>query len=220
MTFANDLHQPGSRSPITRPIVLAVEGRDMFGFFLELLRGLGLDQKVELRNFGGVGDLPVYLEALASLKRFETVVSIGIARDCEADPHAAFESVKSALGNAGLPQPRRVGELASGPPQTVVILLPDADSPGMLETLLWRSLANQADPAAPCVEEFLDCIDVQTGAVAANLDKSRVHAFIASKPRPYLLLGQAVRAGYFPLAAPDFDPLKKILCELVPPPAL
>src|SRR5665213_1882087 len=99
MSFAKDLHMPGSRSPIMLPSILVVEGRDMFGFFLELLQGLELDQTVELRNFGGVDDLPTYLEVLTSLKRFETVVSLGIARDCESDPHAAFESVRSALGN-------------------------------------------------------------------------------------------------------------------------
>ena len=94
------------------------------------------------------------------------------------------------------------------------MLLPDATTPGMLETVLWQSVTTH--PAADCVEDFLACVKKKTGKAVSNIDKSRVHAFIATQKEPYFLVGQAVHAGYFPLSAPAFDELKTFIRGLVP----
>jgi hypothetical protein len=56
MSNGGDPSQPGSRTPIRYSTVLVVEGRDLFGFFLPLLKELGLQNQIEVRNGGGVPD--------------------------------------------------------------------------------------------------------------------------------------------------------------------
>ena len=130
-----DLHLPSSRSPISYPKMLLVEGRDAFEFFKALLRHLGM-----------------------------------------ADD------------------------------------LPDCANPGMLETLCLEAVGD--DPAVPCVQQYLACLEQRGLDPPGNLHKARLHAFLASRPRPQLLLGQAAHAGYWPWSSPAFDLVKEFLRAL------
>jgi hypothetical protein len=212
MSFAADLYVPGSRSSITHETLLIVEGRDVFRFFLKLLQSQGLNEDVELRNFGGVTDLREYLKTLRLISGFHRVTSLGVVRDCESDPEAAFQSIRSALSNAGFAVPSAPLQAAGNDPRVRVMLLPDASTPGMLETLCWRSLSG--NPLVRCVEEFVSCVGTATGSAVPKPDKSRIHAFIAAQEDPQYLLGQAAHAGYFPLGSPAFDETKSFLQSL------
>jgi hypothetical protein len=58
---------------------------------------------VQLQNFGGIQELKDFLKALRNSPDFATRVgSVGIVRDAETDPHAAFQSVCYSIGQAGL----------------------------------------------------------------------------------------------------------------------
>jgi hypothetical protein len=215
MSNGGDVSQPGSREPLHYDAVLVVEGRDMFGFFLALLRELGLEKRIEVRNGGGVPDLYDFLAVLPNVSNFDKVASLGVVCDAEADPVAAFNDLCTALRRAGLSVPAAVLQPTSSPPapRTTVALLPDAGTPGMLETLLWRTLAG--DPLTPCVEQYLDCVRKLTGQPLAYEDKSRVHTYIAGRDQPWLLVGQAARAKYFPWASTAFDEIKRFVQSLV-----
>jgi hypothetical protein len=212
MTFTSDLHKPGSRSPIAHNVLLLVEGYDTFAIVMQLLRATGTERSIELRNAGGTDDLVKSLRLLPSLSGFAQVVALGVIRDCEANPNGAFESVQNALRSSGIPIPAVPREFASGNPQTGVYLLPDNDTPGMLETLLWRAISDH--PSVPCIDDFLSCVTQKTGQPLANIDKSRVYAYIAAREQPQLLPGQAARAGFFPWDNPTFDDLKVFLRTL------
>jgi hypothetical protein len=181
MSNVGRLSEPGSRQPITHSKLLVVEGRDMFGFFLGLLTELGLQDRIEIRNAGGIQDWPNVLLALPTIAGFDAVDCLGLARDCEADPARAFQEACSALSAAGLPVPATVLQSTPTPPypRVALLLLPDASTPGMLETLCWRALAS--DPRFSCVEEYLDCVRRQTGQPLAHEEKSRIHAYIAGR---------------------------------------
>ncbi len=208
MSKGGDVSQPGSREPLHYDTVLVVEGRDMFGFFLALLRELGLTSQIEVRNGGGVPALYDYLAVLPNVSNFDKVTSLGVACDTESDPAAAFNGLCNALQRAGLSVPAAALQPTVSPPvpRIMVALLPDAQTPGMLETLLWRSLV--VDPRISCIDQFLDCIRQQTGTPIAREEKSRIQAYIASRDEPWFLLGQAARANYFPWASPVFDEIK------------
>jgi hypothetical protein len=189
----------------------------MWEFFRALLPVLGLQDRIEIRDAGGITDIPAYVSLLKTINGFDAVVSLGLVRDCETDPVAAFQDICSALQGAALPVPPAV-LLATAPPplpKVTVMLIPDAGTPGMLETLLWRSLTS--DPRLPCVEQFLDCIRQQTKQPLAHEEKSRIHAYIAGREQPWLLLGQAARANFFPWASPAFDEVKGFVRSLLPP---
>lgn len=211
MSNGGDVSQPGSRAPFHYSTLLVVEGRDMFGFFLALLKELGLFNRIEVRNGGGIPDLYDYLAVLPNISGFDAVTSLGVVCDCEADPTLAFRDLCQALRRAGLPVPTAALQPAGGspPPRVQVALLPDAATPGMLETLLWRSLA--ADPLVACVDQFLDCVRQQTGRSHPREEKSRIYSYIAAREQPWLLLGQAAHARYFPWSSPVFSEIKAFL---------
>jgi hypothetical protein len=198
--------------PITEARQLVVEGRDAEGFFRALLRELGLSG-IQVQNFGGIGELADFLKALRNTPDFGRIVaSLGIVRDAETDPRAAFQSVCSALHNAGLSAPGQPMMPAGGRPQVNVLILPNAATSGMLESVCLASVAD--DPTIRCVEEYLECVRRETGALPANLPKARLHAFLATRSRPGLRLGEAAEAHYWPWDSQAFDQVKQFLCQL------
>jgi hypothetical protein len=217
MSNGGDVSQPGSRAALHYDTVLVVEGRDMFGFFLALLRQLGLSKQIEVRNGGGIPDLYDHLAVLPNVSGFDKVASLGIACDTEADPVAAFHNLCNALQRAGLSSPTAVLQPTTVPPvpRITVALLPDSNTAGMLETLLWRSLALAGDPRVLCVDEFLSCVERQTGKAVTRIEKSRIYAYIASREEPWFLLGQAAQSGYFPWDSPAFDEIRRFLHQLI-----
>jgi hypothetical protein len=201
-----------SRSPITHSKVLVVEGNDAFQFFKALLRDLDLLTQVEIRNARSVDELPKYLGTLPVTPGFAGVTSLGVVRDAETNATFAFESVCGGLQRANLSVPRQPMAFSEGSPKTFVFILPDCVNPGMLETLCWQAVSHE--PAALCVEEYFACLERQHVTLPTNVPKARLHAFLASRPKSDLLLGQAAHAGYLQLQSPAFDQVKQFLQAL------
>jgi hypothetical protein len=82
----------------------------------------------------------------------------------------------------------------------------------MLETLCLDAVAD--DPCAPCVDRFFDCIQERGVALPTKMAKARLQAFLASRPEPGLLLGQASQKGYWPWDRPALQPLLHFLRDL------
>jgi hypothetical protein len=199
---------------INRPVQLLVEGRDALVFFSAFLRYLGITA-IQLQNFGGINELGPFLKALRDSPGFlERVGCLGVIRDAESDPGAAFQSVCSALRNAGLPVPPRPRTRAGADPSIAVLILPDEGTDGMLETLCLRAVAE--DPARPCVDDYFTCLSETLTALPRNLHKAKIHAFLASRPKSDLQLGQAASAGYFDWANPAFGEVRQFLMDLLP----
>lgn len=206
------LGAPHSRAPITYEKVLAVEGHDAFQFFKALLRQLSLLTDIEIRNFGGVDDLSDFLNLLIITPGFDRVTSLGIVRDAETNADSAFQSVRGKLAMAALSVPEHPVSIADGNPKVSVFILPDCENPGMLETLCLRAVSD--DMGMACVEEYFNCTKSQGLALPSNMPKAQVQAFLASKPRPGLLLGQAAHEGYWPWDHPALDKIKQFLCDI------
>jgi hypothetical protein len=206
------LQEPRSPQTITYGKLLIVEGHTAFQFFKALLRHLGLLSVIEIRNTGGNEELPDYLPTLTGVSGFRGVQSLGIVRDAEKDAVLAFNDVQRALREAGLPVPTQPTALAPGRPTVSVFILPDCTAPGMLETLCWQAVRD--DPATLCVDDYFRCLQERSVKAPVSLPKAYVHAFLASRPRPELLVGQAAHEGYWPWDHPAFDPLKVFLRAL------
>jgi hypothetical protein len=197
---------------ISQPKQLLVEGRSAEIFFGALLNQLALND-VQTQNFGGNDELPGFLKALRQGPGFlEQVISVGIIRDAETDARAAFQSVCSALRGAGLAVPTQAMMPIGQRPQVGILILPDATTPGMLETLCLRSVAD--NPVIECIEQYFQCVEQCTSSLPNNMHKAKVQAFLASRSRPALLLGQAASAGYWPWDSPVFSDAKLFLQRL------
>ena len=184
-------------NPIVSNIQLLVEGNDQRNFFTAFLRHISRED-IQIQNFGGVNDLRGFLSTFATTEEFsESVTSLGIVRDAETSARSAFQSVQSPLRNAGLPAPARPRERVGDSPAMSALILPDDNSPGMLETLLCETFDNT--DMDYCTDAFFDCVRDLPGVDIGRPDKSRAHAFISTRPEPQFSVGVAGLRGYWDL---------------------
>ena len=198
-------------SPITKFKVLIVEGEEERRVFSALIDHLNLPD-IEIRDIGGKTKFHTNVRTLKITPGFHRVTSIGVIRDADDDPDGAFQSVCAALQNAGFARPKKPLQPVGCLPQVVVMILPDGETPGMLEDLCLKSV--KEDPAMRCVDEYFECLQERDGRLPSNLSKARVHAFLASRERPGLRLGEAAQKGHWPWEHPAFEQVRQFLNTL------
>ena len=115
-------------APVEQPNLLVVEGVDEQGVFGALLRHMGI-ANVQVVPTGGKTSLADGLHGLKITTGFASVRSIGVVRDADADPNAAFGSVCGALRREGLPVPPAPLVPDAGPPKVTVMILPGPSRP-------------------------------------------------------------------------------------------
>ena len=166
--------------PITKSRILLVEGKDEVILFSELLVNQNLNSSVQVIEIKGKDQFGGRLRALRAFSGFDQVISIGVVRDADSNPTSAFQSVCSGLRNAKLPVPTTPMQSIAGPPQVTVMIVPNADTQGMIENVCLNSVSD--DPAMACVEQYFHCLEAQLRALAENdIPKARVRAFLASR---------------------------------------
>lgn len=74
----------------------------------------------------------------------------------------------------------------------------------------------KTDPAMECVDLYFECISQaeMQGPREVWMSKARVHAFLASRDRPDLRLGEAAEKGIWEFDTDAFLPLKDLLSIL------
>lgn len=196
---------------ITRPKVLLVEGDDDKELSEALLRLLGVPADVQVIPIRGKHDLRARVKAVVNTPGWERVERVGLVVDADANAEGAFKSAVSALESVGIDAPASVGVFGGAGVKAGVLVIPDSSASGALEDLVLASLT--ADPALQCVEAYINCVEA-TGLVLKKPSKSRVLAYLASRPDPVPRLGHAAGRGYFPLNDPAFQPLRGFLTDL------
>lgn len=194
----------------TSAVQLLVEGTSPKGVLEVLCTSWNL-LSIEIRDFRNVENLRTYLETFVRTRGFLDVTDLGIIRDAERSSQSAFQSVQHSLRNAGLDVPEFPGESSRGAPAVSVLILPDSESEGNLESLLWRSV--QEEPEARCVHEFLGCLNLGDVDITRR-DKARVQAYLASKPRPHGAVSVAAKRGHWDPQHRAFSQLRRFLLNL------
>lgn len=191
---------------------LIVEGADAVYFFQALIKHLNITD-IQIQNFGGIKELRAFLKALCFAPDFSNLVtSVGIVRDAETNATRAFQSVCDALKAARLAVPQQAITATAGTPQINVLILPDAANQGMLETLCLRTVEN--DPVMECIEQYFNCVQQRMSESPKNMQKAKIQAFLASRYRPGLRLGEAAKAGLWPWDSPALEHVKQFLQAL------
>lgn len=166
---------------INKSKLLLVEGEDEVNLFTGLLTDIGLSDDFQIISAQGKDKFPQYLKVVKQSPGFDNLVaSIGIIRDADDNPENAFRSVCSALRGAQLPEPTALLRPIAGPPKVAVLIVPDANTPGMIETVCLNSVSE--DPAMICVDQYFECLQAHHHELAQNaVPKARVRAFLASR---------------------------------------
>ena len=166
---------------------------------------------MQIHNYGGISDLPKFLRSFPGISNFREVQRIGIVRDAEKSAESAFQSVQSALRNAGLPAPTKGSLFAEGHPRTGVLILPQKGS-GMLETILNQSFAGTSIDS--CIDEFFRCVESETGVPVRRPDKARASAYVATQAEPSVSVGVAAQKEYWDLDHEAFRPIRNFMQAL------
>ncbi len=191
---------------------LLVEGNDCRNFFEAFTSYFDIVH-LQVQNYGGGAELRGFLEGFVGMPGFrETVKSIGIIRDAEGNADGALESVQSSLRNVGLPIPSQPTERAGSLPSASVLILPGNGREGMLETLLWESLAEA--PERECIDEFLTCVTDSRTARITNPDKARTFAYLAAGEEPRHSVGVAAKRRQWDFTHTAFAGVREFLSGL------
>jgi hypothetical protein len=148
---------------------------------------------------------------------FRRIKGILIIADSTEKPAVLFSSVRQqirAAGGFGVPSRALEVATASGHPAVAVMLLPDENTPGALETLLAQEILHRMFWVAGCVDEFLRCDKIDAYAwPAEKRDKARFHSMVAVLHRddPSRAASRAFRepSPLVAVEAPCFDGVAK-----------
>ncbi|MDE0021559.1 MAG: hypothetical protein OXT69_09290 [Candidatus Poribacteria bacterium] len=171
-------------------------------------------EDVNIYELGGKPSLKRFLPVLVKSEGFEQVKRIGILLDADDSEERAFQSVQSALKNAGLPVPHEPNAPAEadGRPSVTALILPGGGRAGELETLLCESFKD--DPVNQCVDEFFECVERLNGAVEQP-EKARVRTYIAAQTDPNVAAGGAAERGYWNFEHNAFQPIRRFMSLVV-----
>ena len=196
---------------IEQPKQLLVEGNDEVRIFGALAKHLGIAD-IQINQYGGRDNLRPFLRTFSALDEFASVKALAVVADANSDRNATEQRIRGALSDAGLPSPRRPLEVfAPGSMRVCYLVVPHEAESGMIENVCLDSV--QADPAIDCVDQYFECIEQTNvrGPREVWRAKARLHAFLASRERPDLRLGEAADAGIWDFGADAFSPLKELL---------
>jgi hypothetical protein len=193
-----------------KPKQLLVEGPNDFAFFLALLDNMDVHD-IQIQVYKGKSKLLRFLKTLTKVSGFyEIVSSIAIVRDADLNPQDAFYSVQNVLRKVRLPIPESPQNPVGDDKRVIVLILPDAHSPGELETLLLRAVID--NPVMPCIDEYFACMQRHKIELPTTMmEKARLYAFLASKKEPGLQIGTASQASYLHLESSVYDHVKEFI---------
>lgn len=195
---------------LTKPKIIAVEGKDDANFFIALIRHMGLDS-IQVVEMGGKDPPKDKIRAIKAIPGFSSVTSLGLALDADDDCGATFDSVCGGLRASGLGVPTAQLQQTTDNPKITVFLLPACDTNGMLEDLCLSSV--QTDNAMPCITAMFDCLTTN-GITQQNISKAKAHAFLSTRYQPDKRLGEAALSGYWPFDDHVFDEIKTFVSML------
>lgn len=204
------------KPPIEKPYLLIVEGKDDKSFFEALTKKMKIDDQLQIMITEGNPPYTDKIKAITEIPGFfNNVIIMGIVRDADNNALNCMRSIQGALKHNDLPIPDtalRIARLEDKPAITVMIM-PDCESPGMLEDLCFQSAID--DPASHCVRQYFECLEKNGVEFPRNLPKSKMQVFLASRKKTVSGLGDAAKKGIFNWDDPVFDQVKQFLKQLI-----
>ena len=196
---------------IEQPKQLFVEGNDDARVFTSLSRYLEI-QDVQIWQCGGYENIQGVLRTVIGMDDFDSVRSLAVVADADSNRNARIQSIQNTLTRARLPTPSSPLEFVSDRGIKVAYLVvPHERENGMIEDVCLDSVSD--DPVMECIDRYFECIEDSstTGPRQTWMSKARSHAFLASRERPDLRIGEAADRGIWQFEHEAFDLLKDLL---------
>ena len=191
-----------------------MEGQDDRRVFSAIAKHMGIAD-VQIHSYEGYPNLRPFLRTFVALPRFRLVKTLAVVADANSSSVDREKGIQDALSVSHLPvPPGPLGVASGGNLRVVYLIVPHNRQEGMIEDVCLASVST--DPALACVDSYFECIEKTTllGPDRSQMSKARVHAFLASRKRPDLRLGEAAEKGVWSFDADAFSPMKKLLGKL------
>lgn len=228
---------------LQRPVAVLCEGQHDAAFLHAIARRIGRADALDLPFFEirngrwqgrdgfphGSGAVPAQLEAVALQLRASPIDAarvrgILLLRDCGDDAASVLRETADACRAAHLPEPNAPGAW-HGPAdglRTALLLLPDPQCRGSLETLCLDYLRKRHPAEAACLDAYFSCIGPRD---PAPTEENRAKAMLASlvaaiaPNNPTQTLSGAFESNRHPplidVTAPLFTPFADALAALL-----
>lgn len=173
-------------------LILLCEGEADRQFFRKLTEKRGGFPKFDIPfpndGLAGSGAFSTMLTAIRGNRiNFPRIRGVLIMADSTHDPAVMFNLVSQqirAAGGYGVPSKALEVAAVSDYPAVAVMLLPDEDTPGALETLLAQEIIEREPWVSACVDQYLRCDKIGAHAwPAEKRDKARFHSMVAALHR-------------------------------------
>ncbi|MCW3052874.1 MAG: hypothetical protein JWN14_2044 [Chthonomonadales bacterium] len=193
-----------NRETFTSPNLLLVEGPDEFQFF----RFLRSRDDVQIHVYEGKNQLQLELKTIRAVEGYDQIKRVAIVRDADTDPTSAVQSVLTQWALAiDEPLPRVNSDQWFGDSegrQWSVWIMPDPNTEGDLEALLWRTV-DQSDHRT-CIEDLITCLDNCDPVPFSTKTKARLYSWLSTQREPLKELYAAFNPGkgLFDAANPAF----------------
>lgn len=144
---------------ITESRAIVCEGKADVAFFEHLIQTRGLP-RFQVLSAGGKDGYEQIIVALSAAPGFDKISGILIVGDNDLDPGAAFLNIQRQIRAAGgYGVPNHPGEVAkrAGFPAVLVVMVPQQERAGCLETLLIEAAYEVRPNFKGCVEAYAAC---------------------------------------------------------------
>jgi uncharacterized protein DUF3226 len=213
--------------------LILVEGSSDKAFFQALLKNRGInDFEVNSpwdmgNNEEGEDAIKILLDLLPVHPNFENVKKIIIVVDSDNDPIEKFRKFQAIIQNTNVfsgksekyPVPTSLKNFASANncPDVAVVLLPDSNTNGAMETLCLQAAIPNYPKISTCIDNFVNCINANEWSPQKN-SKLKLRTLISSQyPKnpdlPTTRLWE-VAPDIVPLNSPIFDNLANFLAGI------
>ncbi|MBI3946563.1 MAG: hypothetical protein HY321_11635 [Armatimonadetes bacterium] len=200
--------------------ILLFEGLDDLRVVSTLCESRGLPDVDEVKQYEGVHRL---LESFPIRLKESDVEVLGVVLDADTSPAGRWEAIRKHLAEAGYPdvpeRPTPTGTILPPPPASIlprtgIWIMPDNQTPGILEDFL-RFLVPDGSPLFSHVCASVAAIPEGERRFSRVAEpKALIHTWLAWQEEPGKPLGLAVREGYFNVASARVDALASWLNRL------
>ena len=183
--------------------ILLVEGQNDRHVVRHIIRRLGLDFDIDIRDGDDRGGYPNLRDRIDTTIDESDVEAVGIMADANDEianrwasiTDAARASERLRLASIELPgTPEPEGTVIEGRPRVGIWLMPNNRTPGELEDFVEAMIPN-GDPVWPRARAYIDGIPQADRKFAqGKIQRAKVHAWLAAREEPRRM-GLAVGAG-------------------------
>lgn len=196
--------------------LLLVEGADEKYFFIRACDAYGKNN-IQVMDFGGITDLPKFLEILTKSTNFPEVKALAIVRDAETDASKAIRDIQNALKSINLPAPKNPFEQIRTNSLSIEFgIFPGQKNGsvwenGALEDLCLKTISNIT--LLPLVKDCVNKADALQQI--SHKHKALLHTWLSvNEPYIGMKIGEAAQAGAWNWQSQAMMPFKNLMQRL------